>query len=115
MQCSIVPCSTQSSWRWETNACEVGRDDDVSLETAVLGGFAVVGFGQHDRHFVSPQLTGSERRDQVREHEMLDTCPQRQSAEIANVALTVIDRSRKAARPLGRHDGMDDGVYQNVG
>src|SRR5262245_58983379 len=72
----------------KADARQIGPYHDIAGETACLGRFAVIHFGQGTaRNLPGALALRSDRRAQMREHEILCSYPLRHCAEIGSLAL----------------------------
>ena len=102
--------------RWQAKGREIGSDDGLSGKATVLHGFPVIRFRQRAAgDFEGPLLFRSERRDHMREDQILCACPFGHRTEIESIALTKIGVRKEPAALVRPHGGMNRGMHDHIG
>ena len=105
----------QALFRWQAKAREIGANYDVSGEAAILSRLRVVPLRQQAAWKFERILLASNRRNHVREHEVLHASTLGHGGKIRDRSLTQIGVREHPAPLAGGHDGMNYRMDDDVG
>src|SRR5947209_4987084 len=105
----------RSLFRRQAKAREIGADDDVSGEAAILSRLGVIPRRQQAAWKLERILLASNRRNHVREHEVLHASTLGHGGKIRDRSLTQIGVRKHPAPLAGGHDRMNYRMDHDVG
>src|SRR5256885_13016457 len=100
---------------WQAKAREIGANDDVAGEAAILSRLRVILLRQQAARKFERILLASNRRNHVREHELLHASTLGHGGKIRDRSLTQIGVREHSAPLAGSHNRMNYRMDDDVG
>src|SRR3954453_20660030 len=104
----------QALFRWQAKARGIGANYDVSGEAAILSRLCVVPLRQQATWKFERILLASNRRNHVREHEVLHASTLGHGGKIRDRSLTQVGVREHSAPIAGGHNRMNDRMDDDV-